>query len=227
MKAETEMGKKLKSTQFDRAYYEEHRAAGLDYMVSGEWQARYGRWFVESLGLKGKRVLDVGCACGAIVRGLAKAGAVVSGIDVNAYMIGLAVGQDPSMGKVLDVASAEAIPAPDGAFDAVHCAQVAEHWEPGAVPKILGEIMRVLRPGGLFFNCLDTEELYARQGRKLETEDPTHTCVRAKAWWEHWHGFLPAEDVTAWAKGKLDAHPESMSRVGEYDWDYFVLRKKG
>lgn len=224
MKAETEMGKQLRSTKFDRAYYEEHKAAGLDYMVCGGWQERYGRWFVESLGLKGKSVLDVGCACGSIVKGLAKAGAVVQGIDVNAYMIGLAVGSDPGMGKVLHVGSAEELPFEDGSFDAVHCAQVAEHWEPGLVPKILGEIVRVLKPGGYFFNCLDTEEMYARQGRKLETEDPTHWCVKPKAWWQRWHGFLPVEDVTEAIKSSFDLHPASMTR--EYDWDYFVLKKR-
>jgi len=59
----------LNSRGFTRAYYEEHRAAGLDYLGFGDWQRNYGRWLAESLHLKGKHVLDVGCACGSILRG--------------------------------------------------------------------------------------------------------------------------------------------------------------
>ena len=49
------------------------------------------------------------------------------------------------------VGSAEAIPCPDGSFDAVVCTQVLEH-----VPhphRVIAEIARVLRPGG---HCLMT-----------------------------------------------------------------------
>ena len=69
--------KTLTARGFDRRYYDEHKLAGLDYLGFGDWQREYGRWLVESLGLKGKRVLDVGCACGAILRGLGEAGAIV------------------------------------------------------------------------------------------------------------------------------------------------------
>jgi hypothetical protein len=56
----------LTATSYHVDYYEQHKQAGLDYLGHGEWQERYGRWLVDSLGLKGRTVLDVGCACGSI-----------------------------------------------------------------------------------------------------------------------------------------------------------------
>ena len=71
----------------------------------------------------------------------------------------------------------------DGSWDAVHSAQVAEHWKAELVPYILGELRRIVTPGGLFFCTLDTEELFQRQGRVQEQEDPTHVCIRPLRWW--------------------------------------------
>jgi hypothetical protein len=59
---------KLTATAYSEAYYREHKHAGLDYLTYGEWQRQYGRWFVESLSLKQKRLLDLGCACGSLLK---------------------------------------------------------------------------------------------------------------------------------------------------------------
>jgi 2-polyprenyl-3-methyl-5-hydroxy-6-metoxy-1,4-benzoquinol methylase len=223
---EGKMGNQLKSVKFDEAYYREHKEAGLDYLAFGPWQQQYGRWFVECFGLKGKRVLDLGCACGSILRGLGEAGAFACGVDVSEHMVRLAVEAHPHLSAVMRVGDAAELGELYGpqTFDAIHCAQVAEHWKPEKVVTILRECRRVLRPGGLFFVCLDTTEMYERQGRKLENEDPTHWCVRPVKWWQdlfHTQGF---EDETEQWKEILEKHPESMS--ARYDWDYFVVRRR-
>jgi SAM-dependent methyltransferase len=89
------------ATGYTERYYQEHKLAGLDYLGFGAWQQQYGRWLVESLGLKGKRLLDVGCACGSILRGLGQAGAVVQGVDVNECMIRLGRDKWPDMAPLL------------------------------------------------------------------------------------------------------------------------------
>jgi len=63
-------------------------------------------------------------------------------------------------------------------FDAIHAHQSAEHWKAQLVPYMLQELARVTKEGGLFFCCLDTEELFERQGRTLAEDDPTHVCIR-------------------------------------------------
>ena len=80
---------RLSARAYDEHYYEEHKLAGLDYLGFGLWQQEYGRWLVDSLQLKGQRVLDVGCACGSILRGLRQAGAMAQGIDLSEHMVQL------------------------------------------------------------------------------------------------------------------------------------------
>lgn len=215
----------LRSTSYDRRYYEEHRQAGLDYLGHGPWQLEYGRWLIESLGLKGQRLLDVGCACGSILRGLGAAGAVVQGVDVNEHMIQLGRETWPDMAPLLLICDAVNLHLfKDGSWDALHSAQVAEHWKPKLVPHILEELYRVTRPGALFFCALDTEELFARQGRELEHEDPTHICIRPMTWWHEQLVQAGWEVCTAKFEPTLKSHPQSF--LTRYDWDWFVARRR-
>jgi ADP-heptose:LPS heptosyltransferase/SAM-dependent methyltransferase len=214
----------LTSVNYDQQYYEEHQRAGLDYLNFGDWQQRYGRWFVESFGFQGKRVLDVGCACGSILRGLGEAGAVVEGIDLCEHMIELGRQKWPDMAPLLHVADAAHLQRfENNSWQAIHSAQVAEHWEPTAVPQILRELHRVVAPGGLFFCALDTDELFARQHRDMSTEDPTHICVKPRAWWTEQLAKTGWTDVTAEFEPALLDHHDSFLKL--YDWDYFIARK--
>lgn len=210
----------LRSKVFDVDYYEEHKQAGLDYLGHGDWQKRYGRWFVESLGLHNHPVLDVGCACGSLVRGFGEAGCFVSGVDVNEHMIMLGKVKWPDMSRIIHVCDAINLHLyADNTFQCIHSAQVAEHWRPEYVPLILRELFRVTKPGGSFFCCVDTVEQYARQNRTLATEDPTHTCVKPMSFWHEnlkKNGWLVATDIAKLAFAK---HPDNFLKM--YDWDWF------
>jgi 2-polyprenyl-3-methyl-5-hydroxy-6-metoxy-1,4-benzoquinol methylase len=214
----------LRSRSFGRRYYEEHKLEGLNFLTFGQWQKEYGRWVVESLGLRKKRVLDVGCACGALTRGLGEAGAIVEGIDVSEYMIQLGRRQWPDMARLLSVCDAVNLHLyGDASWDAVHCSQVAEHWKPELVPHILRELHRVVRPGGLLFCALDTQELVDRQERDMETEDPTHLCVRPVRWWHQQLAESEWEVCSSEFEQPMRECPGSFLK--RYDWDWFVARK--
>jgi 2-polyprenyl-3-methyl-5-hydroxy-6-metoxy-1,4-benzoquinol methylase len=215
---------RLSARSFDERYYREHKLAGLDYLGFGDWQQKYGRWLAGSLGLKGKRVLDVGCACGAILRGLGEAGAIIQGVDVNEHMIRLGRDKWPDMASLLFVCDAANLHLfADASFDAIHTAQVAEHCRPDLVPPILRELARVTVPGGLLFCALDTEELFARQGRRIEADDPTHVCIRPMAWWHEQLREAGWQLCSSEFEPALRNHPESF--LPRYDWDWFVGRK--
>jgi ADP-heptose:LPS heptosyltransferase/SAM-dependent methyltransferase len=215
----------LRATGYGERYYREHKLAGLDYLGFGDWQRRYGRWLVEALLWRGKRVLDAGCACGSILRGLGEAGAVVQGIDVNEHMISLGRRTWPDMTPLLHVCDAVNLHLFEaGSFDGVHTAQVAEHWRPELVPHILRELGRVTVAGGLLFCCLDTLELFARQGRRLEEEDPTHVCVRPLAWWHERLAEAGWLLCTAEHEPALRGHADSFLEL--YDWDWFIARRQ-
>src|SRR5262249_35606636 len=102
-----------------------------DYLGFGDWQRQYGRWLVESLGWKGQRVLDVGCACGSVLRGLGEAGAVVQGVDVSEHMVGLGRQTWPDMAPLLHVCDAVNLHLfGEACWDGLHSGQVAEHFKP-------------------------------------------------------------------------------------------------
>lgn len=92
---------------------------------------------------------------------------------------------------------------------------------PALVPIILAELRRVTRAGGLFFCCLDTEELFARQARDPLREDPTHVCIRSRAWWREQFAAAGWRDETP---SRLPALERARAEAGlTNDWDYFVL----
>ena len=107
-------------------------------------------WFDRHMDWQGRDVLDLGCAGGFMAEALALRGANVTGIDpaedaidaarAHARESGLRIGYDVGVG--------EALPYESASFDAVVCVDVLEHV--ADLAKVLSEVVRTLRPGGLF-----------------------------------------------------------------------------
>jgi arsenite methyltransferase len=108
----------------------------------------------------GAAALDVGSGPGLLAVELAaEAGpdGLVCGIDISADMVAMASARAVPPGSApveFRQAGAERIPYPDGSFDAVVCTQVLEYV--ADVAGALGEMRRVLRPGGTVL-VLDTD----------------------------------------------------------------------
>jgi SAM-dependent methyltransferase len=100
----------------------------------------------------GLRILDCGCGPGTITVGLARAVApgAATGIDIAPSEISQARMNAERQGVTnvrFDVASAYELPFPDQSFDAVFSHAMLEHV--GEPRRALGEIRRVLKPGGV------------------------------------------------------------------------------
>lgn len=101
-------------------------------------------WLDVQLGVReGTRVIDLGAGTGKFTTLLARTGAAVTAVEpVDAMRQKLS----ESLPGVRALAgTAQALPLPDGEVDALVCAQ-AFHWFADA--QALGEMHRVLRPGG-------------------------------------------------------------------------------
>lgn len=91
-------------------------------------------------------VLDGGMGSGRLCAELARSGWTVTGIDASARMVELARSRLPHLAARLRQARLEALPFPDGSFDAVVATGVLEYVDD--LGHALRELARVLRPGG-------------------------------------------------------------------------------
>ena len=107
-------------------------------------------WFDRYMDWQGRDVLDLGCAGGFMAEAMSLRGAKVTGIDPAANAIDAARAHARAGGMRIDydVGVGETLPYGSASFDAVVCVDVLEHV--ADLNKVLCEVARTLRPGGLF-----------------------------------------------------------------------------
>ena len=107
-------------------------------------------WFDRQIDWQDKAVLDLGCAGGFMAEALATRGAHVTGIDPSEGAISAARARARAQGQRIgyDVGVGEALPYGDASFEAVVCVDVLEHV--ADLTRVLAEVVRTLRPGGMF-----------------------------------------------------------------------------
>ena len=128
-------------------------------------------WFDTLSDWQGKDVLDLGCAGGFMAEALAFRDARVTGIDPAVAAIAAARKHAQAAGHAIayDVGMGEALPYSDAAFDAVVCVDVLEHVTD--LTRVLAEVARTLRPGGLFLFDTINRNLLARLATITVAED--------------------------------------------------------
>ena len=107
----------------------------------------------------GRRILDAGCGAGPLSEALRAKGAVVTGVDSSAAMVGLArrrLGEDAEL-YVADLAAP--LPFAGAEFDDVVASLVLHYLEDWSGP--LSELRRVLKPGGRLLVSLIHPAVYA------------------------------------------------------------------
>jgi len=96
---------------------------------------------------EGMRVLDVGCGTGAQLSAYAEAGCLVSCVDLSPGMLGVARRRLGAKADVREGSGTE-IPFPDDSFDLATISFVFHEVPFEDRVSILGEMRRVVRPGG-------------------------------------------------------------------------------
>jgi ubiquinone/menaquinone biosynthesis C-methylase UbiE len=117
-------------------------------MREGAWRPR----LVEQVAQGGPAtVLEVGCGTGTLTLALADAlpAAEVTGLDGDPEALGIARAKAGAQTRVRWLEGmAQGLPFADAAFDRVVVSLVLHHLVPAVKRQALGEIRRVLRPGG-------------------------------------------------------------------------------
>ena len=143
----------LRAPHYDRAY----DGQGPDaYLLHERMRAVLGM-----LPAPPGEALDVGMGPGRLCEQLEARGWTVSGVDPSEEMVSLARGRCPAAAERLHVGRAEALEQDDASFDVVVGTGVLEYA--ADVERLLAEMARVLRPGGVAVVSLpNPRAVYAR-----------------------------------------------------------------
>jgi 2-polyprenyl-6-hydroxyphenyl methylase/3-demethylubiquinone-9 3-methyltransferase len=111
----------------------------------------------ERVGLKGKKVIDIGCGGGLVSEGMARRGATVTGIDLGEAPLAVArlhAQKDGIEVEYLNITAEEIAAERAGQYDAVTCLEMLEHVpDPGAV---IAACAKLVKPGGqVFFSTIN------------------------------------------------------------------------
>jgi ubiquinone/menaquinone biosynthesis C-methylase UbiE len=132
----------------------------------------------------GERVLDIGCGPGLLLAEMAAAvgpAGRADGIDTSAEMVAAAGARCADLPWVgVEAGDAAALPYPDAGFDAAAAVQVYLYL--CDLPRALGELRRVLKPGGRAL-VLDTDW----DSAVWHSRDRTRMARVLAAWEEHFH----------------------------------------
>lgn len=126
------------------------------------------------------RILDVGCGTGALLDALARpdGGPSLTGVDLSPGMLQVARARvPPSVG--LAAATARSLPFGSGLFDVVFSTSALHVW--AAPSEGLGEIRRVLHPGGVLVLTDWCRDFWTIRwlDRALRLVDPAHEGAHA------------------------------------------------
>jgi SAM-dependent methyltransferase len=132
---------RAKSPAHTRAYFDEIESARYAGQAFIHSFAQFTRW-------RGKRVLEIGCGAGTDSLQFARAGALLTSIDLTSAAVALTRERLALNDLSADVRQAdiECLPFEEGEFDLVYSWGVLHHT-PDTV-STFDEILRVLKPGG-------------------------------------------------------------------------------
>lgn len=119
-----------------------------------------------------RAVLDLGCGSGRHVAYLARQGLTVAGLDGAPAGLALAERRLRATGLAADLRLGDIyapLPYDDARFDAVIAVQVIHHATRERIEGLAGEVVRVLRPGGLLFVTVPSRR---DQGRRFQQIEP-------------------------------------------------------
>lgn len=174
------------------------------------------RFIADTVPLRGRRVLDIGCGAGILSESLAAAGASVVGIDVSAAALAAARAHAAGSGLDIDYRSSTAeqlaLDEPD-TFDLVTCLEMLEHVpQPSAV---VAAAVRLTRPGGrLVFATLNRTPL-AYAAAVLGAEYVLGLLPRGT---HDYARFIRPSELAAW----LRAEGASVDRVAGVAYNPFT-----
>ncbi|MCB0205322.1 MAG: methyltransferase domain-containing protein [Anaerolineae bacterium] len=132
-------------------------------------------------------LLDFGCGSGRFTARLARTGFNVVGADPAPAMAALARRQVGRSARIVRLLPGAPLPFESGQFDGLWVCTVLQHVPDEAIKAVVGELRRVVRPGGLVLLCENTQSGLGR------TSNSGHVVFRTA---DEYAAFFPGVAVT-------------------------------
>jgi 2-polyprenyl-6-hydroxyphenyl methylase/3-demethylubiquinone-9 3-methyltransferase len=149
--------------------------------------------------------LEVGCGGGLLTEEIARMGFATTGIDPSEPSLRVAANHALESGLNIRylIGSGESLPFEDRSFGAVFCCDVLEHVRD--LPKVISEISRVLKPGGVFY--------YDTLNR---TWASLLVAIKIGQVWKRWAFFPP--NLHVWRMFIKPREMRSILRLNGLEW---------
>ena len=189
-------------SKFGKEYFEN---SSCNYKVSGRWQKKYAKMLEALFGIKGKSILDIGGAYGAIGHAFAQIGSKVTVLDISKHAISEKLFKDVKyvLAPVQAMKSIE-----DNSIDIVHASYVLEHVDSQDLERSLKEIKRVMKTDGICFIITDCKQ----KGFDEKTFFKVFKLLNLKN---------VIDDYT----DKIKKLPKDINFFKQYNWDVFIIAK--
>jgi SAM-dependent methyltransferase len=184
--------------------------AAADYAAyrKGFPRSFFKRLLKDGIGNPGQSILDLGTGTGALARGFAKQGAVVTGLDISPELIDQAkkIGEREGVHVIYVLGKAESTPLEGARFDVV-TAGSCWHWFEGlAAAK---ECLRLLKPGGRLVIAhlsylAEKGNVAARTEDLILERNPSWPLAGSEGRYEKW---------------KAHMEPAGFCNINDYDYD--------
>lgn len=155
------------------------------------WNIEYDRVRFLCESMRGPRALDLGCGSGpfaATIRAHTDV-AQLTGVDLDPDCVQIAAS---TYDAALTFDLGRPLPFGDGAFDTVFSCDVWGHIEFREKDRLLGEVVRVTRPGGRSVHVIESAFVDYEEMRHDDPEDP----VRSYVWMEGHIGVETAQELS-------------------------------
>ena len=175
----------------------------------------------------GVPILDAGCGRGRHVIYLAQQGFQVCGCDLSPVAIREAMlrAQHAGLAAALHVANLTRLPYEDGAFAAALCVHVLPYHYRAHLVRAVGELRRVVRPGGLLYlDLLACEDAEYGCGPELEP----HTFLDPGGMPVHFSSLEEVDELLRGLVRERVARFELASRAGtRVGWTVWARKMEG
>jgi ubiquinone/menaquinone biosynthesis C-methylase UbiE len=155
---------------FEQGYFDKLKMHGNDVASKGNWQKMYAYFIDKIFNIKGKNVLDLGCAMGAITSAFADYGANATGVDISKY----AIEKSPfkNIKKVCSPAWDLSMVEPNS-IDFVHSMFMMNYIPKNKIYIVMDQLNKVCKDGAIVFCVLnmDNEEKKISENETIFTKN--------------------------------------------------------